>query len=395
MSESEGAEPTRRRRRGSSPAAQASLPDDDDMLREILLRLPPQPSSLPRASAVCKRWRGLVTDPRFHRQFYAHHGKPPLLGVFKQHLGDDNPFRPMLDPPDRIPERFGLRRQIGTRAHLLGCRHGRVLLMDFPRHKIIVCDPITRKHNHIDLPLLFRGSYMIIYGDVLCAAVNQGHVHGSCHSSPFKVVLMFLSRGQDDTTATACVYSSETGAWGDIISTTDPCELFKTNPGILVGNVLYWSSKSVNVFEIYLGLDHFTDDIIEFDLDRQSLAVIKGPPCLNASLRHQIIQADNGSLGLAMFSHGRLEMWHREVNCHGGVAWLLHKTVEMHTVLRLPPQVEGWMRNMVILGYDEGNVAVFVHLDTSVYMVQLISMQSRKLHECMDIAGSRHTGRVD
>jgi hypothetical protein len=53
------------------------------MLWEILLRLPPQPSSLPRASAVCRRWRGLLTDPRFLRLFRAHHRKPPLLGVFQ------------------------------------------------------------------------------------------------------------------------------------------------------------------------------------------------------------------------------------------------------------------------------------------------------------------------
>lgn len=45
-------------RHGSSPAAAL---EDDDMLGETLLRLPPLPSSLPRASAVCKRWRGVVT----------------------------------------------------------------------------------------------------------------------------------------------------------------------------------------------------------------------------------------------------------------------------------------------------------------------------------------------
>ncbi|KAM3346602.1 hypothetical protein ACQJBY_020902 [Aegilops geniculata] len=55
----------RRRRRGTSPGTPASLPDNDDMLREILVRLRPQPSSLPRASAVCKRWQRVTTDPRF------------------------------------------------------------------------------------------------------------------------------------------------------------------------------------------------------------------------------------------------------------------------------------------------------------------------------------------
>ncbi|KAK1661264.1 hypothetical protein QYE76_049423 [Lolium multiflorum] len=66
------------------------------MLREILLRLPPQPSSLPHASAVSKHWLGLVTDPRFLRQFYVHHRKPPTLGVFERsHEGIV--FIPMLD----------------------------------------------------------------------------------------------------------------------------------------------------------------------------------------------------------------------------------------------------------------------------------------------------------
>ncbi|XP_020149831.1 uncharacterized protein [Aegilops tauschii subsp. strangulata] len=102
----------RRRRRGTSPAAPAALPDDDDMLREILLRLPPQPSSLPRASAVCKRWQRVATDPRFLSSFSAHHRKPPLLGFF-EHDFYDIVFTSILDPPDRVPpERFDARRQI-------------------------------------------------------------------------------------------------------------------------------------------------------------------------------------------------------------------------------------------------------------------------------------------
>ena len=60
----------------------------------------------------------------------------------------------------------------------------------------------------------------------------------------------------------------------------------------------------------FLNLYDSTDDIIEFDLDKQSLAVIKGPSCLKASPIHQTIQADNGDVGLA-----RLEMWQRKVNC--------------------------------------------------------------------------------
>ncbi|KAB8112273.1 hypothetical protein EE612_050419, partial [Oryza sativa] len=100
-----------RRRRPTSPSpaqAQAQPLEDDDLLSEILLRLPAKPSSLPRASLVCKRWRRVVSDSVFLRRFRSHHGKPPLLGFFK--VSYRNPiFIPTLDPPDRISAaRFSL-----------------------------------------------------------------------------------------------------------------------------------------------------------------------------------------------------------------------------------------------------------------------------------------------
>lgn len=109
--------------------------------------------------------------------------------------------------------------------------------------------------------------------------------------------------------------------------------------------------------------------------------MIKGPPGLNGSLMHQIIQVDDSDVGLAILSHGRFEMWQRKVDCHGGATWLLQKNVQMHSILGLPPQTKKSMRAMEILGYDEDNGAIFVHADADVYMVQLMSMQSRKLYE--------------
>ncbi|VAH68265.1 unnamed protein product [Triticum turgidum subsp. durum] len=109
-----------------TPPPPASLPDDDDLLREILLRLPPRPSSLPRASLVCKRWRSLIGDPRFQRRFRGHHGKPPLLGFFLDEYSSC-PFVPLLDRPDRIPgDRFFKPLHDGNR--IVDCRHGLVLI---------------------------------------------------------------------------------------------------------------------------------------------------------------------------------------------------------------------------------------------------------------------------
>uniref|UniRef100_A0ACD5VJT0 Uncharacterized protein n=2 Tax=Avena sativa TaxID=4498 RepID=A0ACD5VJT0_AVESA len=193
MSESDGAQLSRRRR-GSSPAALVSLPDDDDMLWEILLRLPPQPSSLPRASAVCRRWRRLATDPKFIAGFRAHHRKRPLLGVF-QRRDQDIVFTPILDPPDRIPSRrFDLRIRDDGRSYpqLLGCRHGHVLILDQVRAEVVLFDPITGEQRRMPVPLPPRYTIYSLNGAVVCAAGDQGHVHGSCHSSPFKVVLVFM-----------------------------------------------------------------------------------------------------------------------------------------------------------------------------------------------------------
>uniref|UniRef100_M8CCM0 Uncharacterized protein n=1 Tax=Aegilops tauschii TaxID=37682 RepID=M8CCM0_AEGTA len=99
----------RRRRHARSPPA-APL-DDDDLLSEILLRLPPQPSSLPRASLVCKRWRSLLSDPGFFRRFrLRHRHNPSLLGFFDKY--DGLSFLPTLGAPNRLPPgRFSLPRR--------------------------------------------------------------------------------------------------------------------------------------------------------------------------------------------------------------------------------------------------------------------------------------------
>ncbi|KAK1663857.1 hypothetical protein QYE76_052016 [Lolium multiflorum] len=348
----------RRCRRGTS------LPDDDGMLWEILLRLPPQPSSLPRASAVCKRWRGIVGDPKFHRQFYAHHRKPPLLGVFvwgKKHEGIV--FNPVLDPPNRIPaRRFSLGLDSNRDDHeLLNCRHGLVLVKDCVSGEVIVCDPITGKQRRVALPPAFHCAYF--RGVVLCAAAgNQGHVHGNC---PFKVVLSSALR--EDSQPLTCVYSSETGEWGDPILAEDPCYVeYVGRHATLVGNALYWPFNK--------------DQMLEFDLDRQKLVVIAGPPVTNAFLcaHRQIIQAEDGAVVLAILADSRFQMWQRNVSCQGVATWALGKTIQMHNILGISLQIGKYM---TWTGYDEDNDVMFLDVDHDVYLVQLKSMESKKLYK--------------
>ncbi|KAM0900769.1 hypothetical protein ACQ4PT_020420 [Festuca glaucescens] len=211
--------------RHASPAA-VPPPDDDDLLREILLRLPTQPSSLPRASLVCKRWLGLVKDPRFLHRFRAHHGKPPLLGFFLDDNYHNYPsFLPILKPPDRIhAERFTS--PITQRDHdfvLLDCRHGLVLLIDKERRELLIWDPVTDEQRRVSIPPLHSNTKELSIGShqgaVRCVNRDQGHVHGHCHSGPFQVALVVgpLGFGCYDREF-LCVYSSATGTWSHPVS---------------------------------------------------------------------------------------------------------------------------------------------------------------------------------
>lgn len=83
----------------TSPAAAPPL-ECDDLLSEILLRLPPQPSSLPLASLVCRRWRSIASDAGFSRRF-RRRLLPPL---------PPPPPPQRSSPPRHLPPRYQLHR---------------------------------------------------------------------------------------------------------------------------------------------------------------------------------------------------------------------------------------------------------------------------------------------
>ncbi|XP_044336401.1 uncharacterized protein [Triticum aestivum] len=342
----------------------SSVLDDDDLLWEILLRLSPQPSSLPRASAVCKQWRRLTTDPVFLRRFCEHHREPPLLGVFgcdKENIV----FAPSLGPPDRIPSvhfDLGLRSGcVNLLNRVLGCRHGRVLVGDYVRKQVIVCDPITGEQCRVAVPLEFRR--VRFCGAVLCTAGDQGHVHGACHSSPFKVILVSMCCFHDERTL-ACVYSSETGAWGNLISTTFPRFTWDAgSSGLLVRNALYWLCTN-------------EDRILEFDLEKQSLAIITVPPITMESWSCHIIQAEDDTIGFAKLSGSHFQMWQRNSNVHDVPTWVLWKNIEICNILEPPPHID--RSSTSILGYSEDTDEIFIWMEPNKYLVQLKSMQSKR-----------------
>ncbi|CAM0947409.1 unnamed protein product [Alopecurus aequalis] len=153
----------------------AAVLEDDNLLSKILLRLPPHPSSLPRASAVCKHWRSLASDPAFSRRFRRHHRRnPPLLGWF---VKDGNQFRfeSTLDAPNRVPEaRFPCPIDAGDmRFRSLGCRHGFLLMLHASQGtlQLLVWDPVNGHEHPLAIPPEFKNA--VVNGAVLRTALGD------------------------------------------------------------------------------------------------------------------------------------------------------------------------------------------------------------------------------
>ena len=126
---------------------------------------------------------------------------------------------------------------------------------------------MTGDKRPVDLPPAFKGRLVMLHnGSVLCAsaAAAEGRLHGSFNSSPFKVVLLASGRTHERSFS-VCVYASQTGAWGDVISAEfqpaamEPLytasELYMYVPSTLVGSSLYWLLRGNG------------DTIVEFDMD--------------------------------------------------------------------------------------------------------------------------------
>ncbi|KAB8112027.1 hypothetical protein EE612_049959 [Oryza sativa] len=373
----------RRRHRPTSPAPPL---DNDDLLSEILLRLPPLPSSLPRASLVCIRWRRLVSDRGFLRRFRARHRKPPLLGVIQ--VCAYPIFAPALDPPDRIPAaRFSWR--LDNRHDLndlLGVRHGRALVhvntCRYSQRRLIVWDPVAGDRRAVAIPGGFRDRGVVVRaGEVRCVAGDgdPGHVHGGCHSSPFEVVI--LGTNKNRTHAFACVYSSETGIWGNVISAAVNFGDCICNFTTLVGNSLYC-----------LLLGEQRTSFFQFDLDKQITAQIDVPPDMHpdGNGHHRFgdticrfAPAENGGLLFHVVTHYTLNVWKSETNADGVAGWVLEKTIELDRLLSLEPGPQ--KTAPMLLGFSEEHNVAFVCTYIGVSMIHLESMEFKSVSQRMSL----------
>uniref|UniRef100_A0A453MPJ4 Uncharacterized protein n=1 Tax=Aegilops tauschii subsp. strangulata TaxID=200361 RepID=A0A453MPJ4_AEGTS len=356
----------RRLQRSMPPALPVSkVLDDDNLLIEILVRLPPKPSSLPRASAVSKRWGSILSDPVFHKRFRKHHQKPPLLGFFN---GCANCFTPIMGSPDRIPAaRFSLPKSAipyNDYGVFRGCRHGLAVLIDGRVPETVVWDPLTSEQHIVPFPQglddALPGYLCTWHGAVLCADADDGHVHGDCFSSPFKLVLVCC--GGHNTHAFCSVHDSASRVWGDVFSTviTNRSSVL-IRPNILGRNALCWLISQGGIFVL--------------DFKTQSLDVIEKPvDCRGPDGYFQLLRMEDGGLGLAVLLNLTIQLWERKSNCNGIVEWLLlRKTIPLEGMF--PRKLDF----AFFIGYDEDTNVIVLSTIIGQFMLQLDLMQSKHI----------------
>ncbi|XP_020149496.1 uncharacterized protein [Aegilops tauschii subsp. strangulata] len=235
--------------RRSSPAPL----DDGDLLEEILLRLPPKPSSLRRASLVCRRWRGILADRRFVQRFRKHHQKPPLLGYFgRKYEGAGftamSGFTPNTSSIPRL-----------RHLTLVDCRHGVALFLDHELREILVWNPIAGLQRHVAFP---PGCDCVVEtAAVLCAVSDDLPVQGDCHLSAFTLVL--VGDYPNQAKAITYLYESKSDTWGKVIMIAARYAVYMNRPSVLVGNTLCWLL--------------YNADLLQFDFGNQTFVVIEKP----------------------------------------------------------------------------------------------------------------------
>jgi hypothetical protein len=114
--------------------------------------------------------------------------------------------------------------------------------------------------------------------------------------------------------------------------------------------------------------------ILEFDLEKQSLAVIRVPERM-LQFQFFMMRAEGGGLGLLLVTGSGIQLWKRKTDCDGAASWALGRTIELNKLFSLSSHTK------TVIGFAEENNVVFLWAGGPVFMVHLESLQFKKLFE--------------
>ncbi|XP_037444260.1 uncharacterized protein LOC119312623 isoform X2 [Triticum dicoccoides] len=336
----------------------------DELVEEILLRLPPEdPACLLRASVVCKAWSGIVSRPGFRRRLHEIHGVPPVLG-FLHNWKDD--FIPRFI--STTASSFSLAAPDRRAWRALDCRHGRALFFPqgFGGLELLLWEPMTGAQQRIPVPAAFKCDYPT--AAVLCAA--DGCDHRDCLGGPFRVVFLFVVVVDEETSICSfSIYSSETGAWGELTSvqcTLDFSIEFTESYSVLVDrSVLYFTSDG----------DASCASVVEYDLASHNLTVF-GLPDRDYGHAYSLVLVEDGGIGVIQYLDTQLKLWTREASAEAG--WVLNRVMCLENSLPM----NALLHAVQVLGFAEEANVIFVNTVVGIYTIELQSGHVREV--CSD-----------
>jgi hypothetical protein len=92
-----------------------------------------------------------------------------------------------------------------------------------------------------------------------------------------------------------------------------------------------------------------------------------------------VMRAEGGGLGLLSLSECTAQLWKRNTDADGVSSWVLGRTIELDRLLTLDSKRE--TRYIQMIGYAEENNVAFLRTAAGIFMVQLHSLQFKKLLE--------------
>uniref|UniRef100_N1QRU0 Uncharacterized protein n=1 Tax=Aegilops tauschii TaxID=37682 RepID=N1QRU0_AEGTA len=152
---------------------------------------------------------------------------------------------------------------------------------------------------------------------------------------------------------------------------------FHTVPAVLAGDSLYWILAGISSSNV--GFDfHAEWQILEFDLERQKLAVIQTPAMAKVFRkdRFTVVRGDGGGLGMLILKDFTAQLWKRKMDSDGVASWELEKSIDLNKLLSLNLNKMGCVR---MLRFAEDNNLLVLHTYFGLFTVQLQSLQFKKL----------------
>jgi hypothetical protein len=355
--------------KGASSMAISAVLDNDDLLYEILLRLA-FPTSLVRASLVCKRWLALASAPAFLRRFRDLH-PPSLLGFYVQTEGTYPPkFVPLPQPPELAAvishASFDLDSLSRDKFDYVLCCNGLLILPDRPLLKTRVSSPLYPARYTAVLPTVRDTS---IHGNSL--RYHEREILTKAGAGGDDLSYFCLAMGYKEQHTVMDVYELQDGVWAIHSSAvTELPEIGLQMPCSLLADTKIYNSSFVND----------RDKLVVLDLVSSSFSLLNFPEEMEP-LGYQLSLTYDSHLHLIHVKGSQLHIWLHQMDDNGLSNWFLENTICLHEICANSMIPNCILEDVKVEAVAGNSRFVFMEMEGIVYMFDIKRKTAKKVYE--------------